>query len=116
FACLDCYLQFGPGRDEDHIGRTTGGFSKDVSTLRNVLRRGEGVFARDIVTALEHGDVLPGQCDSGWAVTALENRLPGPRHFIRVAGAHDVEPWDRAQGGELLDRLVRRPVFAECDR
>ena len=33
-----------------------------------------------------------------------------------VARANDGEIRDRTQGGEVLDRLVRRAVFAEADR
>ena len=41
--------------------------------------------------------------------------MPGDRDLVRVGRAHDREPGDGAEGGELLDRLVRRAVLAERD-
>ena len=46
----------------------------------------------------------------------LEHGLPAGGGLVGVRGAYDVEPGDRPQRGEVLDRLVGRPVLAEADR
>ena len=46
----------------------------------------------------------------------FQDRLPGARGLVGVAGAHHRQARDRPQGGHVLDRLVGRPVLAEPDR
>ena len=49
-------------------------------------------------------------------VGVLERVPPGDRGLVGVGGPHDVEAGDRAQRGQVLDRLVGRAVLAEADR
>ena len=35
---------------------------------------------------------------------------------MHVGGAHDEQMWNRAQRGEVFDRLMRRAVFTQTDR
>jgi hypothetical protein len=49
------------------------------------------------------------------AVLALESVLPGRCGFHRVGRAPGVQVRRGAQAGQLLDRLVRRAVFAQTD-
>ena len=51
-----------------------------------------------------------------WLVVQLHDDLPGLRHFVGVGRAQHDQPGNRPQRGKLLDRLVRRPVFADADR
>ena len=46
----------------------------------------------------------------------LHRHPPGLGDLVRVAGPDHVEAGHRPQRGELLDRLVGRPVLAEPDR
>ena len=60
--------------------------------------------------------VLPGQRHDRRAVLVLERQLPALRRLDRVGRAEHLQVRDRAQGGQVLDRLVRRAVLAEADR
>ena len=65
--------------------------------------------------ARERRDVLAGQAERRRAAGVLEDRLPGGDGLVGVRGADDDEAGDRAQRGEVLDRLVGRAVLAEAD-
>ena len=49
------------------------------------------------------------------AIVAIQRRLPAFGGFHRIGGTENVEVRDRAQRREMLDRLVRRPIFAKAD-
>ena len=46
----------------------------------------------------------------------LHRRLPAFDRLDRIGGTQQQQVRDRAQRGEMLDRLMGRPVFAEADR
>ncbi len=46
----------------------------------------------------------------------LHDDLPCFGHFVGVGRAAHDEAGDRPQGCQLLDRLMRRTVFADADR
>ena len=48
-------------------------------------------------------------------VAAVEDDPPGGGGLVGVPGAHDVEPRDGAQRGQVLDGLVGGPVLADPD-
>src|SRR6516165_2087608 len=54
--------------------------------------------------------VLPGERENARRLRMFERELPAFDRLDRVAGTEDVEVWDGAQGGEVLDRLVGRAV------
>ena len=60
--------------------------------------------------------VLARQREHARAVLALQRELPALQRLHRVAGAEHEQVRDRAQRRQMLDRLVRRAVFAEADR
>ena len=66
-----------------------------------------------VAAAVERGDVLPGQRQQHRTIAHFDGDLPGHRGLVGVGRADEREPGDGAQAGELLDRLVRRPVLAE---
>ena len=49
-------------------------------------------------------------------VAQLHDHAPGFDHLVGVGRAQRDQAGDGAQRGEMLDRLVRRPVFADADR
>ena len=60
-------------------------------------------------------DLLPREDERGRAVAAAERVRPGDRRSSPSQGRQNVEVRDRAQRGEVLDRLMRRAVLAEED-
>ena len=61
------------------------------------------------------GSVWRGQRQQRRAVAALEREAPRRGGLEAVGGPHHQQVRDRAQRGEVLDRLVRRAVLAEED-
>ena len=111
-ARRDGELHLGAGADEDHVGRA--GRSPRAARRRRGRRRRRwrspssprgnvGTFCR--VRMRPTGPV-----------GALEDRAPRRGGLVGVGRADDVEAGDRAQRGEVLDRLVGRAVLAEADR
>ena len=105
-ARLQRQLDLRAGCDEDHLGPPGGSLFQDVAALTGV---------RDL-DRVEDPEVLPRKCDAGGTVGGLEDLAPAHRRLVRVGRADDIEAGDRAQRGELLDRLVGRSVAAEPDR
>ena len=110
-AC-DGELHLGAGADQDHVGRAAArrragrsrrGRRPRWSRSRRSPRGKVGTFCR--VSARPAGPV-----------GVLEDRLPGGHGLVGVRRADDVQAGDRAQRGEVLDRLVGRAVLAEADR
>ena len=64
---------------------------------------------------VQHRDLLPREHQRGRAVPAREGHPPGLRGLVGVGRADDDEIRHRAQRGQVLDRLVGRPVLAEAD-
>ena len=75
-----------------------------------------GGVGEAVLAAREDRHVLPGQREAGGPVGVLEHGLPAGGGLVGVGRADDVEAGDRAQRGEVLDRLVGRAVLAEADR
>ena len=67
------------------------------------------------VVASRTGSALARQDQRGGAVDGEEG-VEDRDALVRVGGPDDVEPGDRAQGAQLVDRLVGRAVLAETDR
>ena len=59
--------------------------------------------------------VLAGQRQDRRASVLLQRDLPAFGRLDRVGRAEDQQVGDGAQGGQMLDRLVGRAVFAEAD-
>ena len=59
--------------------------------------------------------ILPCKGKDARPVVGLERQLPALSGFYRVAGTEHQQVWNRAQCGEMLDRLVRRSIFAKAD-
>ncbi len=60
-----------------------------------------------------HGLAAEHQCRR--PVRVLQRGFVRLGHLIRIAGAQHQHVGHGAQGSELLDRLVRRPIFADAD-
>jgi hypothetical protein len=73
------------------------------------------VSLEPLLPAGEGRDVLAGEDDAGRAVVVLEDRVPAGGGLVGVGRRDHVEAGDRAQRGEVLDRLVGRAVLAEAD-
>ena len=78
-----------------------------------------GALCREVlrdVFGAHRAQVLPGQHQRRRRLGRVERRLPAFRGLDRVGRPEDQMVGDRAHGGEMLDRLVRRAVLAEPDR
>ena len=62
------------------------------------------------------GQVLAGQREDRGRVRLFERRLPALDRLDAVGGPPEIQVRHGAQRGDLLDRLVGRPVLAEPDR
>ncbi len=67
-------------------------------------------------TALHERDVLAREQQAGRAVLPFDCMAPGHGGLHRVAGPPQIHAGNQAQAGCVLNRLVRRPVFAKPDR
>ena len=47
-------------------------------------------------------------------MTAKNCQSPGFAHFMNIGRAHHEQMWNRAQRGEMLDRLMGWPIFAQA--
>src|SRR3546814_3726140 len=63
--------------------------------------------------AAQGRQVLAGEGEHRRAVLRLQRQLPALGGLDRVGRAEHLEVRDRAQGGQVLDRLVGRAVLAE---
>src|SRR5262249_8073999 len=59
--------------------------------------------------------VLAREHEHGGRVVSLDGHLPRTAGLVGVARAQHDDPRNGAQVGELLHRLVRRPVLADAD-
>src|SRR5262249_47061279 len=59
--------------------------------------------------------ILPCERKNARPAFSLERELPALGRFHRIAGAEHKQIWNRAKGGEMLDWLMRRPIFAKAD-
>src|SRR5699024_2282102 len=69
-----------------------------------------------VLVPVEGRNGLTGEDEAAGPVGAVEDLAPHDRGLVRIGRADDVEAGDRAQRGEVLDRLVRGTVLAEADR
>src|SRR6266545_3156179 len=76
----------------------------------------ETALGRRALGAIYDRDLLTRQHERHWSVAMRNRRAPRLHDFRRIGGADDSHVGDRAQRGELLDRLMRRSVFAQADR
>src|SRR5690625_4923487 len=114
-ARLERDVHLGAGGDEDDVRAAAGGLGEHVAAARDALGAGQDVTLGRPLTPRGVGDVLPGEDESGRAVGALQDGAPGDGDLGGVGGPHDVEAGDRAQRGEVLDRLVGRAVLTQAD-
>ena len=61
-------------------------------------------------------NILPGEHETRGSVTPFDRITPGDCRLDIVAGAPDAHVRHDAQTGNVLDRLVRRPVLAQANR
>ncbi len=64
---------------------------------------------------VDNGQPLPGQNQHGRTVRSLDRSAPGSDGFVGVGRPQDHEVRHHSQRGQVLDRLVRGPVFAHAD-
>src|SRR5262245_65176878 len=72
-----------------------------------------GAAVRLVMGKPQLRQVLPGERENARRLRIFERELPAFDSLDRVAGTENVEVRDGAQGGEVLDRLVGRAVFAD---
>ncbi len=104
---LERDFHFGAGGDQHDLRLAALRFGQHIAAARNSAF---GVFR------VRGGDeILPRQQQGAGAMLALDGVLPGHRGFEHVGRAPHIQIGDEAQAGRLLDRLVRRAVFAQTD-
>ena len=64
---------------------------------------------------IELGQVLAGEDEGRGAVQPLQGQAPGASRVGVVVRPEDLQVGDRPEGLDVLDRLVRRAVFADGD-
>jgi hypothetical protein len=101
-------LKLGSCGNDDHvgvIGRVAP--AKDVTALGDAFPVG----------AVQYRNALPGQDETDRPATRAARHDGAPRvgRFVRIAGSHHGQVGDRAQRGEVLDRLVGGSVLTEAD-
>ena len=97
-------MHLGARADQDDVGIRIA--LEHVAATRGI---GHGIALR-----IEHGERLAGQ-DERRRQVAAERDPPSRDRLVRIGGAEDAHVGRRAQGGQLLDRLVGRAVLAEPD-
>src|SRR6266581_3242938 len=85
--------------------------SQPKETAASIETRGRGV-----PRAVDDRELLAGERQGDRSRAVRERGAPRLGGLGRVAGADEGEPRYSAQRRRMLDRLVRRPVFAETDR
>ena len=93
--------------EQRHLARALG-LGQYIGAMRRAI-----VFRR---LASQQWQRLAGQCHQRRRVAAMQRERPAFGGLDRVGRAVDIEARDRAQRGQMLDRLVGRAVFAEPDR
>ncbi len=101
-------MEFGTGGDEDNLRLVVRCIGEDVGTLLHAARRGKD-------GAVEDRQILPAHQQDDRSVVAGHGDLPGFDCFAGIGRAEDDKIRHGAQAGELLNRLMRRTVFADCD-
>lgn len=89
------------------------------STVKLVLHIGQhtGIapqaVCRGKIGTVDRGHVLPRQYQRHRPVPGFQRNAPRDSHFVGVAKADDDEARNRAQAGDLFDRLVCGTILAE---
>src|SRR5690606_23103006 len=102
FCCTNRKLNFGAGGNDDQFRGTIRRLHTDVGALGNVFVL---VVDRQSLTT---------QDQTSW-LAVLEDRLPSNRCFIGIGWANNVQVRDRTVGGQVLNWLVSRTIFAKAD-
>jgi hypothetical protein len=69
-----------------------------------------------MLLAANRGKILSGQHHCGGVIGNGDQFAIRFGHFIRVAWTNDLHARDGPASGEMLDRLMRRAIFAQPDR
>jgi len=96
------------GPQQQNLRPTALGLGQDVGPLVQAIRA-----AQD--PAVQGRNVLTGQGQGHGALLVAHGNLPGLDHLVGVAGPQDHQIGDGPQGGQMLDRLVGRPILAQTD-
>src|SRR5262249_18835133 len=94
--------------DQDHLRLPIGSVGQYIGTPPQTGRR-------RIATAIQRGEWLASQHQAGRLMLEWNNDAPSLDDLVGIGWPQCDETRDAAQGDELLDRLVRRPIFADAD-
>src|SRR5262249_26612380 len=106
---FDGKTDFAAGSDEDQFWIFAWSIGKDVGSFGDTARR-------RVFVAVQPRQRLPRQSEYRRFVTQLHDVPVRFDHLVSVAGPQRDEPWNGAQGSELLHWLVRRAVFTVTHR
>ncbi len=96
------------GTDQDHLGIAVGGVDQHVAAAGEP--GGVGVAG-----PVQRRQRLPAQDERGRLLPQAHDHPPRLHDLARVTGTDHQQAGDGPQRGELLDRLVRRPVLPDPD-
>ncbi len=99
-------MHFGAGRDEDHLARIAG-LLEAICTL--------GAHVRLVRVVAHLRQALAGQRQHGRPVLLAQRDFPAFRRLDCIGRTHDEQVRDHAQALHMLDRLMRRAIFAQPD-
>mmetsp|Transcript_62129 Transcript_62129/g.173546 ORF Transcript_62129/g.173546 Transcript_62129/m.173546 type:complete len:746 (-) Transcript_62129:40-2277(-) len=106
-VCLQHQRDLAPCRHQDHLGLRVA-VRQDVGAPPQA--RGRAEFG-----PVQRGHPLPRKAQRAGQVVVLGDEPPHLQHLVGVARAEGEEAGGGAEGGELLDGLVRRPILAHAD-
>ena len=112
FVSAEDELDFGAARHEDN--RRLAALAALTLVRQHVGAEPQAV-RRGVSRAVDHRDLLSREHERDRSVPVQDRDAPRFDHFGGVRRPDDGEPRNRAEAGELLDRLVRGPVLAQPD-
>jgi hypothetical protein len=104
----DHQTDFRSRRDQQHVGMAICCFRKDIGTLAQPISSG-------ILRAVQSRHMLSRQNQRDRVLTCFDSHAPGDGGFIGISGTDDGQTWDSTEIGQLLNRLVGRPILPQSD-
>ena len=108
FVGVHRHRHLAAGGDQDHLGLALGWVGQHVGPARHPGRRG-------VAFPVQGRQRLAGQHQRHRLVSDRHQHPPGLGHLVGVARAQVDHAGHGPDGGQVLDRLVGRPVLADPD-
>ena len=109
FVGLHAERDFAARGEQQHVGLAVAGIREHVRATLHALGGG-------VLRAVERRHRLPRQDQRHRLVAELHDHAPGFDHFVGIGRPQRDQAGNGAQGHQLLDRLMGRPILADADR